>query len=115
MAPGLSKARSSADSARAAWRASRQGRDQPRDRRGVGRVIGGRHALIAADSPAAFIDHTPTSKMIRQLLGVISEFEKASLVAKLASPTPRSAPRFRDSGLAQAVDEVLRSGDRSIG
>jgi hypothetical protein len=71
--------------------------------------------LIAADSPAAFIDHTPTSKMIRQLLGVISEFEKASLVAKLASPTPRSAPRFRDSGLAQAVDEVLRSGDRSIG
>jgi DNA invertase Pin-like site-specific DNA recombinase len=40
--------------------------------------------LIAADSPAAFIDDTPTSKMIRQLLGVISEFEKASLVAKLA-------------------------------
>jgi DNA invertase Pin-like site-specific DNA recombinase len=45
--------------------------------------------LIAADSPAAFIDDTPTSKMIRQLLGVISEFEKASLVAKLASARRR--------------------------
>ena len=45
--------------------------------------------LIAADSPSAFIDDTPTSKMIRQLLGVISEFEKASLVARLASARKR--------------------------
>ena len=45
--------------------------------------------LIAADSPAAFIDDTPTSKMIRQLLGVISEFEKASLVARLAAARRR--------------------------
>ena len=45
--------------------------------------------LIAADSPTAFIDDTPTSKMIRQLLGVISEFEKASLVAKLAGARRR--------------------------
>jgi DNA invertase Pin-like site-specific DNA recombinase len=45
--------------------------------------------LIAADSPGAFIDDTPTSKMIRQLLGVISELEKASLVAKLAGARKR--------------------------
>lgn len=45
--------------------------------------------LIAADSPSAFIDDTPTSKMIRQILGVISEFEKASLVARLASARRR--------------------------
>jgi DNA invertase Pin-like site-specific DNA recombinase len=45
--------------------------------------------LIAVDSPAAFIDDTPTSKMIRQLLGVISEFEKASTVAKLAGARRR--------------------------
>jgi DNA invertase Pin-like site-specific DNA recombinase len=45
--------------------------------------------LIAADSPSALIDDTPTSKMIRQLLGVISEFEKASLVAKLAGARRR--------------------------
>jgi DNA invertase Pin-like site-specific DNA recombinase len=45
--------------------------------------------LIAADSPGAFLDDTPTSKMVRQLLGVISEFEKAALVARLASARKR--------------------------
>jgi DNA invertase Pin-like site-specific DNA recombinase len=40
-------------------------------------------------SPGAFLDDTPTSKMIRQLLGVISEFEKASTVAKLAGARRR--------------------------
>jgi DNA invertase Pin-like site-specific DNA recombinase len=45
--------------------------------------------LIAADSPGAFLDDSPTSKMIRQLLGVISEFEKASVVARLAAARKR--------------------------
>jgi DNA invertase Pin-like site-specific DNA recombinase len=45
--------------------------------------------LIAVDSPGAFLDDTPTSKMVRQLLGVISEFEKAALVARLASARKR--------------------------
>jgi hypothetical protein len=40
--------------------------------------------LIAVDSPAAFLDDSPTAKMVRQLLGVISEFEKAATVAQLA-------------------------------
>jgi DNA invertase Pin-like site-specific DNA recombinase len=44
---------------------------------------------VTAPSPSVFIDDTPTSKMIRQLLGVISEFEKASLVAKLAGARRR--------------------------
>jgi DNA invertase Pin-like site-specific DNA recombinase len=45
--------------------------------------------LIASDSPGAFLDETPTAIMIRQLLGVISEFEKASLVAKLRGARER--------------------------
>src|SRR6516162_4182206 len=45
--------------------------------------------LIASDSPGAFLDETPTTNMIRQLLGVISEFEKASLVAKLRGARER--------------------------
>ena len=45
--------------------------------------------LIASDSPVAFLDETPTAIMIRQLLGVISEFEKASLVAKLRGARER--------------------------
>jgi hypothetical protein len=34
--------------------------------------------LIAADSPASFLDDGPTSKLIRQILGAVAEFDKAS-------------------------------------
>jgi hypothetical protein len=39
--------------------------------------------LIAADSPASFLDDGPTSKLIRQILGAVSEFDKAMTMAKL--------------------------------
>jgi DNA invertase Pin-like site-specific DNA recombinase len=39
--------------------------------------------LIAADSPDSFLDETPTAVLIRQVLGAVSQFEKAALVAKL--------------------------------
>jgi hypothetical protein len=41
--------------------------------------------LVAADSPQSFLDDTPTSKLIRQILGAVSEFDKAMVVAKLKS------------------------------
>jgi DNA invertase Pin-like site-specific DNA recombinase len=41
--------------------------------------------LIAADDPGSFIDDTPTAKLVRQVLGAISEFDKAMTVAKLRS------------------------------
>lgn len=45
--------------------------------------------LIAADSPEAFLDDTPTAVMIRQILGSVSQFEKAMLVAKLKGARER--------------------------
>lgn len=45
--------------------------------------------LIAADSPDAFLDETPTAVMIRQILGSVSQFEKAMLVAKLKGARAR--------------------------
>ena len=45
--------------------------------------------LIAADSPDAFLDDTPTSRLIRQVLGSVSEFEKAMLVSKLRGARER--------------------------
>jgi DNA invertase Pin-like site-specific DNA recombinase len=45
--------------------------------------------LIAADSPEAFLDDTPTATMIRQILGSVSQFEKAMLVAKLKGARDR--------------------------
>jgi DNA invertase Pin-like site-specific DNA recombinase len=45
--------------------------------------------LIAADSPTSFLDDTPTARLIRQVLGAVSEFEKAMLVAKLRGARER--------------------------
>src|SRR6476659_8735429 len=45
--------------------------------------------LIAADSPNAFLDDTPTAKLIRQVLGAIAEFDKAMTVAKLRGARER--------------------------
>jgi DNA invertase Pin-like site-specific DNA recombinase len=52
--------------------------------------------LIAADSPDSFPDETPTAVMIRQILGSVSQFEKAMLVAKLRGARER---KKRDTGM----------------
>ena len=41
-------------------------------------------ALIPATAPDFFIEDTPTAVLVRQVLGAIAQFEKASIVAKLA-------------------------------
>jgi DNA invertase Pin-like site-specific DNA recombinase len=48
--------------------------------------------LIAADGPSSF-DDTPTARLIRQVLGAVSEFQKAMLVAKLRGRVTASAAR----------------------
>lgn len=45
--------------------------------------------LIAADSPDAFLDDSPTATLIRQVLGAVAEFEKTSMVAKLRGARER--------------------------
>jgi DNA invertase Pin-like site-specific DNA recombinase len=45
--------------------------------------------LIAADSPDAFLDDGSTAVLIRQVLGAVSQFEKAALVAKLRAARER--------------------------
>jgi DNA invertase Pin-like site-specific DNA recombinase len=45
--------------------------------------------LIAADSPSSFLDDGPTSKLIRQILGAVAEFDKAMTVAKLRGARQR--------------------------
>src|SRR5215217_8477128 len=45
--------------------------------------------LIAADKPDAFLDDTPTATLIRQVLGAVSQFEKAMVVAKLKGARDR--------------------------
>jgi hypothetical protein len=68
--------------------------------------------LIAADSPASFLDDGPTSKLIRQILGAVAEFDKAMTVAKLKAlatacdAVPASVRAA--SPMPSAVNEVPR-------
>jgi DNA invertase Pin-like site-specific DNA recombinase len=50
-------------------------------------------SLIAVDDPDAFTNETPTAVMIRQILGAVSQFQKAELVAKLAGARARARGR----------------------
>jgi DNA invertase Pin-like site-specific DNA recombinase len=45
--------------------------------------------LVAVDSPESFVADTPTANLIRQVLGAVSEFEKAMLVEKLKGARER--------------------------
>jgi len=47
------------------------------------------YALVPVDAPDYFTDETPTAVMVRNILGAVSEFEKASLVHKLRGARDR--------------------------
>lgn len=45
--------------------------------------------LIPVDAPQHFAESTPTANMVRQILGAVSEFEKAMLVSRLRGARDR--------------------------
>ena len=45
--------------------------------------------LIPVNAPDYFTDETPTARMVQQILGAVSEFEKANLVSKLRKARER--------------------------
>jgi DNA invertase Pin-like site-specific DNA recombinase len=47
-------------------------------------------AIIPASAPDFFTEDTPTAVLVRQVLGAIAQFEKASSVAKLAAARKRT-------------------------
>ena len=50
-------------------------------------------AIIPASAPDFFTEDTPTAVLVRQVLGAIAQFEKASSVAKLAAARKRKRER----------------------
>jgi DNA invertase Pin-like site-specific DNA recombinase len=60
--------------------------------------------LIAADKPDAFLDDTPTAVLIRQVLGAVSQFEKAMLVTKLKGARDRKKKALAKSGKKPKVE-----------
>jgi DNA invertase Pin-like site-specific DNA recombinase len=72
--------------------------------------------LIAADSPQSFIEDTPTARLIRQVLGAVSEFDKAMTVAKLRGARDRKrkdgATRTRRDGGAKVEGRKVAEAKR---
>ena len=73
--------------------------------------------LVPVDAPDHFADDTPTARMVRQILGAVAEFEKASLVLKLRGARDRrSAVLGRRiegrKGYAETRPELVREARR---
>lgn len=69
--------------------------------------------LIPVDAPDFFTDETPTAVMVRQILGAVSEFEKASLVQKLRQARDRKrADTGRCEGKKPVPEMVVREAKR---
>jgi DNA invertase Pin-like site-specific DNA recombinase len=47
--------------------------------------------LIAADAPDSFLSDTPTAVLIRQILGAVAQFDKATLINKLRGARDRKS------------------------
>ena len=56
------------------------------------------YRLISVANPNTFIEDTPTATLIRQVLGVISQFEKSNLVMKLKVARDRKKPLNESRG-----------------
>lgn len=69
--------------------------------------------LVPADAPTYFTDPSPTAVMVRQILGAVSEFEKAGLVAKLRAARERKRQETgRCEGRPAVPDEVIAEARR---
>jgi DNA invertase Pin-like site-specific DNA recombinase len=71
--------------------------------------------LIAADSPDSFLDDTPTARLIRQVLGAVSEFEKAMIVSKLKGARDRKRTALANAAKDDRSIRVKVEGRKSYG
>jgi DNA invertase Pin-like site-specific DNA recombinase len=69
--------------------ASRFARDLIVAETGFRRLRNAGITLIAADAPNSFLDDTPTSAFIRQVLAAVQELDKAMIVSKLRGARQR--------------------------
>jgi DNA invertase Pin-like site-specific DNA recombinase len=62
--------------------------------------------LIPASAPDHFLEDTPTAVLVRQVLGAIAQFDKATLVAKLKAARDRKRERDGKCGGRRSHFEV---------
>ena len=66
------------------------------------------YKLVSVANPDTFVENTPTGTLIRQVLGVISQFEKSSLVDKLRVARERKSIVNKRKGI------IARSGKGKV-
>ena len=69
--------------------------------------------LVAASAPLHFVEDTPTAVLVRQVLRAVAEFEKTTLVAKLAAARRRK--RIATGGRSKGARATPRRGRTSFG
>jgi DNA invertase Pin-like site-specific DNA recombinase len=74
------------------------------------------YELVPVDAPDTFTDPSPTAVMVSQILGAVSQFEKASLVAKLKAARDRKKAETGKCGgrksLAEINPQIVREARR---
>ena len=78
---------------------SRMSRDLVIMETGFQYLTGLGYKLISVSNPDTFIEITPTGTLIRQVLGVISQFEKSNLVEKLRVSRERKSKLNKSRGM----------------
>ena len=68
-------------------------------------------ALIPASAPDFFLADTPTAVLVRQVLGAIAQFEKATLVAKLRGARERKKAK---TGKAEGRKSYAEANPRLV-
>ena len=68
--------------------------------------------LIAASAPTFFLEETPTAVLVRQVLGAVAQFEKATTVAKLAAARKR---KREATGKCEGRKSLAESNPAAVG
>jgi DNA invertase Pin-like site-specific DNA recombinase len=70
--------------------------------------------LISSESPGSFVDESPTSVLIRRVLGCLSDFEKNSIVAKLRGSRMRKRSVMKEKGIITREGKGKVEGRKSL-
>ena len=70
--------------------------------------------LISSESPESFVDDSPTSVLIRRVLGCLSDFEKNSIVEKLRGSRMRKRSVMKEKGIITREGKGKVEGRKSL-
>ena len=72
------------------------------------------YSLISSENPNSFLEDTPTSNLIRQIMGSFCEFDRSSTVSKLKISRIRKRESNRDKGIVTRNREGKCEGRKRI-